>query len=99
MTVCISIRPARPADNVAAVVQNQSPRVHTMSTARDRAIVIQRAYRPRDPNPVTVRRDNPAAVVKPGNRLRPHRRLRRRRSRVILNQTGAVVGQLANGDI
>ena len=97
MTVRISSRPARPADNVAAVGQINSRRAHAMQTARDRAAVIQRAYPRRGLNPVTVRGDNPAAVVKPGNRLRPHRRLRRRRTRVILNQTG--VGQLADGDI
>ena len=99
MTVCISSRPARAADNVAAVVQNHSLRVHAMQTARDRAAVIQPAYPVHDVNPVTVRGDNPAVVVKPGNGQRPHRRLRRRCTRVILNQTAAVIGQLADGNI
>ena len=70
-----------------------------MQTARDRAAVIQPAYPIHGGNPVTVRGDNLAVIVKPGNGQRPHRRLRRRCIRVILNQTAAVIGQLADGKI
>ena len=70
-----------------------------MSTARDRAAVIQPAYLIHGVNPDIGRGDNPAVIVKPGNRPRPHRRTRLRYTRVILNQTGAVIGQLADSNI
>ena len=63
-----------------------------MPTARDRARVLQRVYRPRNLNPITIRGDNLAVgfVVQLSDRRRPH-------ARVVAALNRAAVGQRRQG--